>query len=79
MKFYYYEGKANICGARVRQARKRLNLSQEMLAARMQMRKINLTQRCISRIERQHRIVADFELRALADALEVDPLWLMNG
>lgn len=35
-------------------------------------------QKSISRIETQERVVADYELRALATALEVDVNWLLN-
>lgn len=77
MKIYKYDGKCNIIGPRVRQVRERLKISQEMLAARLQLEGIDLTQRAISRIETQDRVVADYELRALAKALNVSVLWLL--
>ena len=64
MKIYNYEGKANVIGPRVRKIRKQLKLSQDELAAKMQVKNIDVTQRVISRIETQERFVADFELRA---------------
>lgn len=79
MKIYLYNGKANIIGPRVRQARKTLKLSQDMLSARLQVQGIELTQKSISRIETQDRVVADYELRALAEALEVDVHWLLQN
>ena len=78
MKIYNYEGKANIIGPRVRQVRKQLKLSQDELAAKMQVKNIDVTQRVISRIETQERFVADFELRALAEILDVDIYWLLG-
>ena len=78
MKIYNYEGKANIIGPRVRQVRKQLKLSQDELAAKMQGKNIDVTQRVISRIETQERFVADFELRALAEILDVDIYWLLG-
>lgn len=78
MKIYFYDGKANIIGPRIRRARRQLKLSQDMLAVRLQVQGIELTQKCISRIEKQERFVADYELRALAQALNVDVLWLLG-
>lgn len=78
MKIYLYNGKANIIGPRIRQARKALKISQDMLSARLQIQGIELTQKSISRIETQERVVADYELCALAAALEVDVNWLLN-
>lgn len=37
MKIYDYNGSKNICGTRVREARKKLKLSQENLAAKLQL------------------------------------------
>lgn len=78
MKIYNYEGKANVIGPRVKQVRKQLKLSQDELAAKMQVKNIDVTQRVISRIETQERFVADFELRALAEILDVDIYWLLG-
>ena len=36
MKIYDFGGKKNICGARAKEARKKLNISQANLAARLQ-------------------------------------------
>lgn len=42
MKIFEYEGKKNICGKRIRQARKALRLSQSELAAQLQIRNVIL-------------------------------------
>ena len=57
---------------------KKKGLSQEQLAAKVQLSGHALTQKAISRIESGQRIVPDFEILLLANALNVDPLWLLN-
>ncbi|GHV07160.1 hypothetical protein FACS1894217_07370 [Clostridia bacterium] len=66
MKFYKYNGRCNACGAIVRTLREERGLSQEQLAAKLQCEGINLAQKAVSRIELGSRVVADFELVALA-------------
>lgn len=78
MRLLLYNGKCNICGERVRIAREHRGLSQEELAAKVQLNGHSLTQKAISRIETGQRIVADYEISLLADALAVDPLWLIK-
>lgn len=68
----------NACGAIVRKARERLGLSQEQLAARVQLEGHALTQKAISRIEAGDRIVPDYEIPLLAGALEISPLVLLG-
>lgn len=70
--------KCNICGSRVREARERLKLSQDQLAARLQTEGLGVNQNSVSRIETGKRIVADFELAALAKVLNVDVNWLLQ-
>ena len=71
MKIYRPDGRCNISGARVREARGRSGLSQEQLAAKIQLAGLSLTQKAISRIETGDRIVADYELVFLAGALSI--------
>ena len=59
-------------GEKILDLRKKAGLSQEELAARIQVAGLDLTQKAISRIETGDRIVADYELPYLADALHVD-------
>ena len=66
MKIYDYNGKKNICGERIHEARCRLRLTQSELAARLQVRGINIERDSISRIEIGTRFVADYELRELS-------------
>ncbi len=77
MKLLTMDGKCNICGERVRAAREKRGLSQEALAAKIQLKGHSLTQKAISRIETGNRVVSDYEIPLLAKALGVDPLWLL--
>lgn len=78
MRLLTLNGKCNACGDRVREAREKKGLSQEQLAAKIQLSGHALTQKAISRIESGQRVVPDFEISLLANALNVDPLWLLN-
>ena len=78
MRLLTLEGRCNVCGGRVRDAREKAGLSQEQLAARIQLNGHALTQKAISRIEAGLRIVPDYEIPLLAEALSVDPLWLLG-
>lgn len=72
------DGRCNVCGERVRLARKRKGLSQEQLAARIQLAGHSITQKAVSRLESGERVVPDYEVPLLAQALEVSPLWLLG-
>ena len=78
MKIYDFNGSKNICGNRVKEARKRAKLSQQELAAKLQVANINIERDSVSRIEIGTRFVADYELKALAEILEVSPLYLLG-
>lgn len=78
MKIYDYNGKKNISGKRIRQTRRKLDLSQGELAAKMQIEGIIIERDSISRIEKGTRFVADYELRAFAKVLNVDVEWLLG-
>lgn len=78
MKIYDFNGSKNICGARVKEARRRLNLSQENLAAKLQVEGVNIERDSVSRIEIGTRFVADYELLALCKILGVTPEYLLG-
>ena len=78
MRLLTLDGKCNICGERVRTAREAQKISQEALAAKIQLNGHSLTQKAISRIEKGQRVVPDYEIPLLADALRVDPSWLIG-
>ena len=69
----------NICGERVRRARKAARLGQVDLAAAMEVEHgLKLDQSDISEIERGARAVRDMELKALAAVLDVSAAWLLD-
>ena len=78
MKIYDYNGKKNICGERIKEARKKLKLSQENLAAKLQVEGITIERDSISRIEIGTRFVADYELLVLCKILNVSPAYLLG-
>ncbi len=71
MKIYNYKGRRNLCGERIRIIRIKKHITQEDLAARLQVEGITLERDCISRIEKGTRFVADYELKKLAQILGV--------
>lgn len=71
MKIYDYNGKANIVGRNIYAYRRQLKLSQEQLAAKMQLNNIEISQKVISRIEKQERFVTDYELLVFSKVLGV--------
>ena len=78
MKIYKYNDKCNISGKKIRKEREHIRLSQEQFAARLQLEGINLNQKAISRIETGERVVADYELRGIAQVLCVTVCALLN-
>ncbi|MBQ8793992.1 MAG: helix-turn-helix transcriptional regulator [Clostridia bacterium] len=78
MKIYDYNGKKNICGERIHEARCKLRLTQSDLAAQLQINGIIIERDSISRIEIGTRFVADYELRELAKILKVTVNWLLG-
>lgn len=76
---YDFKGKRNICGKKIKEARKSLGLSQESLAAKLQTYGINIDRTSIGRIETGTRFVADFELKILAEVLGVSVNWLLGA
>ena len=78
MKIYDYNGKKNICGDRLREARVVRRLRQEDLAARIQLKGVNMERDSISRIEIGTHFVSDFELKIFAEVLGVSVQWLLD-
>ena len=78
MKIYEYEGKANMVGPQIKKAQINLNLSQEALAAKMQLKNIEISQKVISRIEKRERFVPDYELLAFSEVLKMDVYELLG-
>ena len=78
VKIYVYDGKKNISGDRIRQARVVQRMRQEDLAAKLQIAGVNMERDSISRIEIGTRFVSDFELKVFAKVLGVSVLWLLD-
>lgn len=78
VKIYDYDGRKNICGDRIRQARALRRISQSELAAKMQVEGITIERDSISRIEIGTRFVADYELKVFAKVLKVNIMWLIS-
>lgn len=69
MKIYDYNGRKNLCGNRVKEARARLNITQADLAARLQVAGVTMERDSVSRIEIGTRFVTDYELAVLSDVI----------
>lgn len=78
MNIYYHNGCSNICGTQVREKRLHLGLSQEQLAAQIQIAGLDITQRAVSRIETGNRVVPDYELIYLSKALDIPVSYLLG-
>ena len=77
MKIYDFDGKKNISGDRIHQARTAMRLSQSDLAARMQINGVFIEREAISKIETGDRFVTDYELMIFAKVLNVSVHWLI--
>ncbi len=71
MKIYSFRGKKNLCGKQVRAYRKAMRITQTEFAAKLQLCDVILDQKAVSRIELCDRVVADYELWAMAQVLNV--------
>ena len=73
-----FHNNRNIISAKVKEARKRLELHQEHVAAKMQVLGVNILQRGISEIENNKRLVTDYELYCLSKVLKVNIEWFFS-
>ena len=78
MKIYDFNGKKNISGQRIREARIKLHWSQKALAVRLKLEGVELERDSISRIEIGTRFVADHEIKMLAKVLNTSVTWLLG-
>ena len=78
LKIYDYKGKKNICGDRKHEARTRQRMTQQELAARMQIEGVTLERDSISRVEIGTRFVTDYEVVIFAKVLGVATSWLLG-
>lgn len=70
----------NIIGKRVREARQNHSpsLTQDQLSGQLAKRGVQLDRVAVAKIESGLRCAFDFEVKALASALEVDANWLLG-
>ena len=71
-------GDMNIIGKKVEKQRKAIGMKQKDLLAQLQVRGIDLNASGLSKLEGQLRGVADYELKAIAEALNVTVNWLLD-
>ena len=72
VKIYKYGGgRCNASGPQIKALREAAGLSQEQLAAKIQLAGLNLNQKAISRIETGDRVVPDYELIFFSEVLDV--------
>lgn len=64
------EGRRNLCGSRISEYRRRLNLSQNKLAIRLQLAGMDIHKNTIQRIEAGKAYVTDIEICYFAHCLE---------
>lgn len=65
MKIKKYNEYRNISGIKLKELRTRAKMSQKQVAEKLQLEGIDLTEKEISKIEHNNRLVHDFELFAL--------------
>ena len=78
MKIYDDEGKKNVSGDRIREARIKRRWSQSTLAQKLQLEGITIERDSISRIENGTRFVPDYEIKILAEIFDVPAQWLLG-
>lgn len=70
-KIIFDDSKKNIISQALKRFRRGRGLNQSELAARMQTLGVNLDQQMVSKIERNQRIVTDYELACFCRALNI--------
>lgn len=78
MKIYDYDGRKNISGDRIREARLKRRMTQSDLARCVQLEGIIMERDSISRIEIGTRFIPDYEIPIFAKVLGVSALWLLG-
>ena len=78
MKKINFGNDKNIISNSLKRIRSERKLTQGELAARMQTLGVNLDQQMISKIEKNNRIVTDYEVVCFAKALHVTVLYLLG-
>ncbi len=71
MKKVEFEGNKNVISKKLKETRLDKNISQQELAAKLQLMNVNIDQQMISKIEKNMRQVTDYELLAICKCLGV--------
>ncbi len=71
MKIYWFHNRKNIVGSNLRAIRTEKHLTQNDVAVKLQLMGLEFDRITVSRIENGLRFVPDYEVKLLADALEV--------
>ena len=78
MKKFLFHGKPNVCADRVRIARAMRKMTQKKTAEKLQLEGVVVERNVISNIERNKRILTDYELMCLAKIFAVKVDWLLG-
>ena len=65
------DGSNNICGKKISLLRKELNISQRLLADKLQLAGIDIDKNAVQRIESGKRFVTDIELKSIAKVFDI--------
>lgn len=72
------DGRNNICGKKISELRRTLDISQRELAEKLQLNGLDIDKNAIQRIEAGKRFVTDIEIVALTKVFEVSFEELLN-
>ena len=72
------DGRNNICGKKIYELRRKLDISQRELAEKLQLNGLDIDKNAIQRIEAGKRFVTDIEIVALTKVFEVSFEELLN-
>ena len=78
-RLYAPDGKKNLIGPRVRELRRAKGLSQEQMAAQLQLLGMDSERGVVKRIENGSRFVTDLELCLLAEYFQLSVEELLSG
>lgn len=72
------DGRNNICGKKISELRRKIDISQRELAEKLQLNGLDIDKNAIQRIEAGKRFVTDIEIVALTKVFEVSFEELLN-
>ena len=78
MRLKGFDGQRNVCGPKIKEKRMKQKMTQTQLSELLKAYRIDLNQKVLSQIELQKRHVTEYEFVAIARALQVNPLDLVD-